>query len=118
MGRTLVSKKSFLLWDCAVQAPPPKSARQRKMCWHFIRRSDEYESSVRKAKFALSATAFLLKVNAITSGFLSTPETIQTERWLQAYHRSIPGSIQATRDRKSTRLNSSHLGISYAVFCF
>src|SRR5438045_7624865 len=24
---------------------------------------------------------------------------------------------QQTRDRKSTRLNSSHLGISYAVFC-
>src|SRR5262245_25160921 len=24
---------------------------------------------------------------------------------------------QARRDRKSTRLNSSHLGISYAVFC-
>src|SRR5438045_5332278 len=23
----------------------------------------------------------------------------------------------ASRDRKSTRLNSSHLGISYAVFC-
>src|SRR5262245_20634104 len=27
-----------------------------------------------------------------------------------------PGNI-ATADRKSTRLNSSHLGISYAVFC-
>src|SRR5258705_4451463 len=27
----------------------------------------------------------------------------------------IPGSQR--RDRKSTRLNSSHLGISYAVFC-
>src|SRR5262245_64009614 len=25
--------------------------------------------------------------------------------------------IKATPDRKSTRLNSSHLGISYAVFC-
>src|SRR5258705_8021008 len=25
--------------------------------------------------------------------------------------------IRAERDRKSTRLNSSHLGISYAVFC-
>src|SRR3712207_8200192 len=25
--------------------------------------------------------------------------------------------IQATRDRKSTRLNSSHANISYAVFC-
>src|SRR5205814_10444266 len=27
------------------------------------------------------------------------------------------GPGQARRDRKSTRLNSSHLGISYAVFC-
>src|SRR5262245_64910712 len=26
-------------------------------------------------------------------------------------------SAAAVRDRKSTRLNSSHLGISYAVFC-
>src|SRR5205814_5713105 len=25
--------------------------------------------------------------------------------------------LPLTRDRKSTRLNSSHLGISYAVFC-
>src|SRR5947199_2846074 len=25
--------------------------------------------------------------------------------------------LTSTRDRKSTRLNSSHLGISYAVFC-
>src|ERR1039458_10685043 len=25
--------------------------------------------------------------------------------------------VNAMRDRKSTRLNSSHLGISYAVFC-
>src|ERR1035441_10777741 len=27
------------------------------------------------------------------------------------------GCQPARRDRKSTRLNSSHLGISYAVFC-
>src|SRR5258705_1991125 len=27
------------------------------------------------------------------------------------------GEIRHRRDRKSTRLNSSHLGISYAVFC-
>src|SRR5262245_62433121 len=32
--------------------------------------------------------------------------------------RSMAGcSIDWVRDRKSTRLNSSHLGISYAVFC-
>src|SRR5690348_16654899 len=29
----------------------------------------------------------------------------------------ISGAIVATRDRKSTRLNSSHPSISYAVFC-
>src|SRR5262245_63252568 len=29
----------------------------------------------------------------------------------------ISGDREAERDRKSTRLNSSHLGISYAVFC-
>src|SRR3712207_9464378 len=28
-----------------------------------------------------------------------------------------PGSEQEDRDRKSTRLNSSHANISYAVFC-
>src|SRR5437899_4950357 len=30
---------------------------------------------------------------------------------------SARGSESHRRDRKSTRLNSSHLGISYAVFC-
>src|SRR5205814_9938739 len=38
-----------------------------------------------------------------------------------ARHTSIPFCRTAARsreqDRKSTRLNSSHLGISYAVFC-
>src|SRR5256885_12100491 len=29
----------------------------------------------------------------------------------------VDGPNQKTRDRKSTRLNSSHLVISYAVFC-
>src|SRR5258705_9036299 len=28
-----------------------------------------------------------------------------------------PVSVSGSKDRKSTRLNSSHLGISYAVFC-
>src|ERR1039458_6647505 len=29
----------------------------------------------------------------------------------------MPSSCSSDLDRKSTRLNSSHLGISYAVFC-
>src|SRR5262245_64267299 len=32
-------------------------------------------------------------------------------------HFHVLGSKMAVEDRKSTRLNSSHLGISYAVFC-
>src|SRR5947208_16275338 len=35
----------------------------------------------------------------------------------QVSSRRKPGSIAAQRDRKSTRLNSSHQIISYAVFC-
>src|SRR5258705_8823003 len=33
------------------------------------------------------------------------------------YNYQLGTQEQATTDRKSTRLNSSHLGISYAVFC-
>src|SRR5437899_8740560 len=31
--------------------------------------------------------------------------------------RRLGNMFETRRDRKSTRLNSSHLGISYAVFC-
>src|SRR5439155_26439676 len=30
---------------------------------------------------------------------------------------ALPGDVHGLRDRKSTRLNSSHVAISYAVFC-
>src|SRR5262245_63188365 len=32
-------------------------------------------------------------------------------------HQTLPRQVEEALDRKSTRLNSSHLGISYAVFC-
>src|SRR5205814_10719468 len=39
--------------------------------------------------------------------------------WMPVRHRRLQRVRQLgeERDRKSTRLNSSHLGISYAVFC-
>src|SRR5438045_7104929 len=37
--------------------------------------------------------------------------------FLENIRRSFPSFVRQFRDRKSTRLNSSHLGISYAVFC-
>src|SRR5436305_7169568 len=37
--------------------------------------------------------------------------------WATSDWRSMPSQPVAPRDRKSTRLNSSHVRISYAVFC-
>src|SRR5690606_39430799 len=45
---------------------------------------------------------------------IKSPLTIST-RWL--YTLMSPGTEAAAKDRKSTRLNSSHVKISYAVFC-
>src|SRR3712207_8143435 len=40
-------------------------------------------------------------------------------RWSESVdeHREILAALEAREDRKSTRLNSSHANISYAVFC-
>src|SRR5438309_4814073 len=38
-------------------------------------------------------------------------------QWLTAYERAEQEAADAAKDRKSTRLNSSHSSISYAVFC-
>src|SRR5437899_1025357 len=41
-------------------------------------------------------------------------------RWIAAFAgflQTLPSQYRPHEDRKSTRLNSSHLGISYAVFC-
>src|SRR2546430_17588033 len=37
--------------------------------------------------------------------------------WLALFGRTVSIATNATGDRKSTRLNSSHSQISYAVFC-
>src|ERR1039458_460194 len=41
----------------------------------------------------------------------------QTNRDTETVAKPADGFGRVKRDRKSTRLNSSHLGISYAVFC-
>src|SRR5438034_87637 len=42
----------------------------------------------------------------------SLPRAVLRHQWVPA-----PGLVHENRDRKSTRLNSSHTVISYAVFC-
>src|SRR5438045_7231002 len=41
----------------------------------------------------------------------------EIEEVIGKIRKHLQGEVQDFRDRKSTRLNSSHLGISYAVFC-
>src|SRR5207249_10632025 len=41
----------------------------------------------------------------------------QAERWIRAFGVKTEGPDAPMADRKSTRLNSSHVSISYAVFC-
>src|SRR5262245_16306008 len=50
--------------------------------------------------------------------FLAVVEDLN-EKWLAESRRALdgPGTAADRLDRKSTRLNSSQLGISYAVFC-
>src|SRR5215212_11699166 len=42
---------------------------------------------------------------------------VASRRQIQLGHHAEALLFEARVDRKSTRLNSSHLGISYAVFC-
>src|SRR5437899_9876987 len=46
-------------------------------------------------------------------------KSVKQRRHARASRKNVTQRRQArtSRDRKSTRLNSSHLGISYAVFC-
>src|SRR5688500_20038977 len=66
----------------------------------------------------LVITIWVLKlvVDVLDQSLLLLPVSLQTENWLGVH---IPGlgAILTVVDRKSTRLDSSHLVISYAVFC-
>src|SRR5439155_11299073 len=48
-----------------------------------------------------------------------SPYTWWSQQWAntQALGGGPPGAVMLTTDRKSTRLNSSHVAISYAVCC-
>src|SRR5439155_13648350 len=61
-------------------------------------------------------SAIARKVRALTgSRRISQPSSTAITGFTYAYVPTMVG--EAWRDRKSTRLNSSHVAISYAVFC-
>src|SRR3712207_8855226 len=50
--------------------------------------------------------------DATISGYFAAFEPSYDFNWIR-----VRGAAMISRDRKSTRLNSSHANISYAVFC-
>src|SRR5690606_41355472 len=67
---------------------------------------DEYD---KKTGLLLSSTMFetMFTINLCSN---TQPKDTVIAEWL-------PGNATQIKDRKSTRLNSSHVKISYAVFC-
>src|SRR2546421_3255426 len=75
-----------------------------------------------RAAAALSRTATLQatdhRTDPATVQFGRTPPPDASQpHGAEVPHRADPTTAPAPRDRKSTRLNSSHDQISYAVFC-
>src|SRR2546427_9142693 len=62
--------------------------------------------------------ALMVRVRSLASLPARCRDVVQVELKERAGRRSVDaGWIERLRDRKSTRLNSSHSQISYAVFC-
>src|SRR5205814_10027202 len=67
---------------------------------------------------ALSRGGRLIYIGAGTSGRIAALDAAECPPTFSTDPKQVQFVIAGgERDRKSTRLNSSHLGISYAVFC-
>src|SRR5690606_40316127 len=93
---------------------PPRPPRPTLFPYTTLFRSKKavvYNKAVaRNRRFPLKSEASirlaLIQLNMIRTGL---------KLWL--CHRPVADSLHVVIDRKSTRLNSSHVKISYAVFC-
>src|SRR5437868_9400135 len=63
-----------------------------------------------------NAGRFAEAVEAYKQYIRLRPEVAEARYWLGSSYYSLK-QYELPRDRKSTRLNSSHVSISYAVFC-
>src|ERR1035441_11037519 len=110
-GRSIVTVALLNLALCTVAVGQDKATTQ------------EVETKVREAASTLSKTGEVAQFNQKQSPWVWKDTYIFVEdcdKKVMAAHPMRPelvGKDLTSIDRKSTRLNSSHLGISYAVFC-
>src|SRR5256886_3271665 len=82
------------------------SSRRRHTRFDCDWSSDVCSSDLEKSREKLSALGY------VASGKTSPPTSIDPKDRID-----VANDMHDARDRKSTRLNSSHSQISYAVFC-
>src|SRR2546426_12813926 len=86
----------------------PADTDQRVRVRPHLRDEDEVALGVSRHRVRVLRLRYFLDQDAVRTDHAERgPTGITSPRW----------SWTAARDRKSTRLNSSHLVISYAVFC-
>src|SRR2546426_2011886 len=77
-----------------------------------VPKASEWSSTVRWPSSPRAAIARVISSSTSARRSASAALTLKKRAW-----RPRPSIVATMRDRKSTRLNSSHLVISYAVFC-
>src|SRR5207249_11865831 len=90
--------------------PPPPSSTLFPYTTLFRSRVDQHQAGAALDRLELEAQARLLRL------------VVDDPRWVELHDRVLLRRLVRTApgeggDRKSTRLNSSHVSISYAVFC-
>src|SRR5256886_11672950 len=80
------------------------SLHQFRMSWLRVRRAGSLQATTRQANHT---------VNSVTESYKND----SAQRGVSKVDEFIFALLRSQRDRKSTRLNSSHSQISYAVFC-
>src|SRR5690554_3065089 len=84
--------------------------------WNIHPNANDYELQI--STINDFSTLLINEINLTSTSFQSINLPVnQKLYWRVKADNSSWSSIQSFQDRKSTRLNSSHVRISYAVFC-
>src|SRR5947209_17578513 len=116
---------AWMTWKCAVVNIPFGGGKGGVICDPFILSKSELEKITRR--YTAEILDFIGPERDVPAPDVNTNE--QTMAWIMdTYSMHVrhtttavvtgkPLNLGGSRDRKSTRLNSSHANISYAVFC-
>src|SRR5207245_3839636 len=99
----------------AVNASVPKTLIQHVIRW--VANTDRFGQAASVVLREILATEISPELVPGNGGAIQATETIIGPYELQDFNLYYTLRFKSWRDRKSTRLNSSHGSISYAVFC-